>query len=246
MCGVFKFFYKRAVVAMLLVICLWLPGQGQDVAGSAELPPLPDTVATAPVGTVVSAQDSPVVTYKDGQLTIDAENSTLAAVLGLVAEKTGAVIDVPAGSGLDRIVEHTGPGRADDVLARLLNGSPFDFIIVGSSERPHDPAQVLLFPHRVATPAGTHDAAALASASAGGQEPKLYGAGFRVDSSTADPTESSESEAVIASQPPPASSGDFIPGAVLDQLQKERLRQRQQIQQQLQTNQQQTNSNNSQ
>ena len=246
MCGLVKFFYKRAVVATLLVICLWLPCQGQNVAGSAELPPLPDVAATTPVGTVVSTQSSPIVTYQNGQLTIDAENSTLAAVLGLVAEKTGAVIDVPAGSGLDRIVEHTGPGRADDVLARLLNGSPFDFIIVGSSERPHDPAQVLLFPRRVDTPAGTHDAAVLASASAGGQEPKLYGAGFRVDSSTADSAESSESVAVIASQPPPAVSGDFIPGAILDQLQKERLRQRQQIQQQFQTNQQQTNSNNSQ
>jgi hypothetical protein len=247
MCGLVKFFYKRAVVAMLLVICLWLPCQGQNVAGSAELPPLPDVAATTPVGTVVSTQSSPIVTYQNGQLTIDAENSTLAAVLGLVAEKTGAVIDVPAGSGLDRIVEHTGPGRADDVLARLLNGSAFDFIIVGSSERPHDPAQVLLFPHTVDTPAGTHDAVTLASsASAGGQEPKLYGAGFRVDSSTADSTESSESVAMIASQPPQVASGDFIPGAVLDQLQKERLRQRQQVQQQSQTNQQQTNSNNSQ
>jgi hypothetical protein len=244
MCGVFKFFYKRAVVAMPLVICLWLPCQGQDVAGNAELPP-PDTTATAPVGTVVSTQDSPVVTYRDGQLTIDAVNSTLAAVLGLVAEKTGAVIDVPVGSGLDRIVEHTGPGRADDVLARLLNGSPFDFIIVGSSQHPHDLTQVLLFPHRVDKPTEKQDAVALAFSSASGHEPKLYGAGFRVDSSSENSAGSSESVAVSASQPPQADSGDAIPGAVLDQLQKDRLRQRQQMQQS-QTTPPQTNSNNSQ
>jgi hypothetical protein len=155
----------------------------QNVARSAVLLPLPDEVAQAPAGTVVSTQNrlvrgqeplpiqaerssagsglaaaeaplhGPVVTYRDGQLTIDAENSTLAAVLELVAEKTGAVIEVPPGSGLERIVEHTGPGRAEDVLASLLNGSPFDFVIVGSPQPPHVPMQVLLSLHTADTPA---------------------------------------------------------------------------------------------
>jgi len=156
---------------------------GQNVASSAVLLPLPDEVSAAPAGTVVSTQyglvwvrapspvqaehssagswlaaaeaprDAPVVTYRDGQLTIDAENSTLAAVLELVAEKTGAVIEIPPGSGLERIVEHTGPGRAEDVLASLLNGSPFDFVIVGSPQPSHDPVQVLLSLHAADTPA---------------------------------------------------------------------------------------------
>jgi hypothetical protein len=156
----------------------------RNVARSAVLLALPDEVAAARAGTVVSAQNGllrgqepspvqaerssagsslaaagaplhgPVVTYRDGQLTIDAENSTLAAVLELVAEKTGAVIEVPPGSGLERIVEHTGPGRAEDVLASLLNGSPFDFVIVGSSQPPHVPMQVLLSLHGPDAPAG--------------------------------------------------------------------------------------------
>jgi hypothetical protein len=155
----------------------------QNVARSAVLLPLPDEVAPAPAGTVVSTQNrlvrgqeplpiqaerssagsglaaaeaplhGPVVTYREGQLTIDAENSTLAAVLELVAEKTGAVIEVPPGSGLERIVEHTGPGRAEDVLASLLNGSSFDFVIVGSPQPPHVPMQVLLSLHTADTPA---------------------------------------------------------------------------------------------
>jgi hypothetical protein len=124
----------------------------QNIASSAGLLPVPDEVAAAPAGTVVSAQHPPVVTYRDGQLTINAQNSTLAEVLKLVAEKTGAVIEVPPGSGLDRIVEHTGPGQADDVLARLLNGSPFDFIIVGSPQRPHELTQVLLSLRQADTP----------------------------------------------------------------------------------------------
>jgi hypothetical protein len=96
----------------------------------------------------------PVVTYRDGQLTIDAQNSTLATVLELVAQKTGAVIDIPPGSGMERIVGQTGPGRAADVLAWLLNGAPFDFVIVSSPQPPHDPTQVLLFPRNADTPAG--------------------------------------------------------------------------------------------
>jgi len=93
-----------------------------------------------------------VVTYRDGQLTIDAENSTLAAVLQLIAEKTGAVIDIPPGSAQERIFEHAGPGPANDVLERLLNGSPFNFIIVSSAQNPNQPAQVLLSLHGPDTP----------------------------------------------------------------------------------------------
>jgi hypothetical protein len=130
---------------------------GPSVASTATLLPLPDEVDETPSGTVVSSQHAAVVTYRDGQLTIDAENSTLAAVLELVAKKTGAVIDVPPGSGLERIFEHAGPGPAEDVLAQLLNGSPFDFIIVGSPQGPHHPAQVLLSLHRADTPASLQD-----------------------------------------------------------------------------------------
>jgi hypothetical protein len=118
----------------------------QKPAGGAALPPMQDVVAAAPTGSA-SNTHAPAVTYSDGQLTINAENLTLAAVLQLVAEKTGAVIDVPPGTGLERIFEHAGPGRAEDVLASLLNGSPFDFVIVGSPQRQHAPTQVLLSLH---------------------------------------------------------------------------------------------------
>jgi len=90
------------------------------------------------------AKPRAVVTYRDGQLTLDAEGATLAAVLELVAEKTGAVIDVPPGSGLERIVEHVGPGPVNNVLTQLLNGSHFNFIIVNSPQHPDGPTRVLL------------------------------------------------------------------------------------------------------
>ena len=126
----------------------------QKVGATGVLMPMPDVVAPVP-GTVISTQHGPVVTYRDGQLTIDAENATLAAVLELVAEKTGAVIDVPPGSGLERIFEHSGPKPASEVLEQLLNGSPFNFIIVASPQNPNQPAQVLLSLHGPDTEAPT-------------------------------------------------------------------------------------------
>jgi hypothetical protein len=130
----------------------------------AALLPMADAVAAAPTGTTGAGQHAPTVTYRDGQLTIDVENLTLAAVLKLIAEKTGAVIDVPPGSGQERIFEHAGPGRADDVLAQLLNGSHFNFIMVNSPQDPNAVAQVLLsVEQQGASPAAAPETEALAA-----------------------------------------------------------------------------------
>ena len=123
----------------------------QNTAGSTILLPLPLEASAAPGETVGITEHAPVVTYRNGKLTIDAENTTLADVLKLVAEKTGATIDLPPGSGLERIVEHSGPGRANDVLTQLLNGSHFNFIIVNSPQHPYEPTQVVLSLQRADT-----------------------------------------------------------------------------------------------
>jgi len=123
------------------------PAVGKQSVGGGVLSPMPDVAPAGPAGTLASTPRAPVVTYRDGQLTIDAENATLGAVLALIAEKTGAVIEVPPGSGQERIFERTGPAPANEVLERLLNGSPFNFIIVSSPLDPNQPAQVLLSLH---------------------------------------------------------------------------------------------------
>lgn len=87
-----------------------------------------------------------MVTYQNGRLTIDANNETLANVLRLVAQRTGATIIIPPGTGLERIVEHAGPAPASDVLGQLLKGSHFNFVLIGSPQRPNDLQQVLLTP----------------------------------------------------------------------------------------------------
>jgi hypothetical protein len=214
----------------------------QNVPHSAVLPPLPDDgVAAARAGTVVGTPGSPVVTYQNGQLTIVTETSTLAEVLKLVAEKTGAEIDVPPGTGLDRVIEHAGPGRPEDVLASLLNGSSFDFVIVSSPQPPHDPTQVLLFLHRPATPAPLEQTV---SASA---QPQTASASAPQTVSASEPkTPNAPPSAVdpsAAVTPPPADHAGLPPKEALTpealgQLMKEKVRQlHDQIQQQQQSQQ---------
>lgn len=121
------------------------PAAAENSAGpSAELPALQDTDFAAPVRTGVDRKLGSLVAYQDGLLTIDVENTSLAAVLKLVAQKTGAVIDLPPGSGLEPIVAHAGPGRANDVLTQLLNGSHYNFIVISSPQHPYEPERVVL------------------------------------------------------------------------------------------------------
>ncbi len=91
-----------------------------------------------------AAQDGVRVSYFGGLLTIDAQNVTLAEVLRAIAEKTKATIDVPPGAGMEKIVEHAGPSKPNEVMERLLNGSHFNFILVNSPQHPEELTQVLL------------------------------------------------------------------------------------------------------
>jgi hypothetical protein len=86
----------------------------------------------------------PQVSYLNGQLLVVADNSTLADILSAISSQTGAVIEVPPGSGGERVAGRIGPGPARDVLAALLNGSQFDYIIVASLPNPTGVEHVIL------------------------------------------------------------------------------------------------------
>jgi hypothetical protein len=75
----------------------------------------------------------PEVTLRGGQLTIVARNSTLGDVLNAVRSKTGASIEMPPASS-ERVVGQFGPGAPRDVVAQLLNGSHYDYVLLGSPE----------------------------------------------------------------------------------------------------------------
>jgi hypothetical protein len=80
-----------------------------------------------------SASPQPKVTYEDGLLTINANNSSLADILFAVHACTGADIDLPNNASTERVTAQLGPGPARKVLSDLLGWSNFDYIIQGSA-----------------------------------------------------------------------------------------------------------------
>ncbi len=74
-------------------------------------------------------------------------------VLTAVKQKTGAAVDMPAASG-ERVVGRFGPGAPRDVMAQLLNGSHYDYVLLGSPSDPGALRKVVLMA-RVNGPAMT-------------------------------------------------------------------------------------------
>jgi hypothetical protein len=85
----------------------------------------------------------PEVSFQGGQLTIVARNSTMGDVLTAVKQRTGAAVDMPAVSS-ERVVGRFGPGVPRDVMAQLLNGSHYDYVLLGSPADPGALRKVVL------------------------------------------------------------------------------------------------------
>ena len=79
---------------------------------------------------------APRVTYENGLLSITAQNATLGDILREVRKLTGATIDVPPAGANERVVVQLGPGAPRDVLATLLNGTSFNYVMLGSASDP--------------------------------------------------------------------------------------------------------------
>lgn len=108
------------------------------------LPPLPPgPLPQVPLDQLPAVP--PQVSYQSGNLTIVAENSTLGDILREVRKRTGASIDVP-GNATERVATRLGPGPARDILTTLLNGTSFNYVMVGSPNDPTTLASVVLTP----------------------------------------------------------------------------------------------------
>src|SRR5271166_2174912 len=110
--------------------------QKNDTQKQAVLAPLPDGLPShSPTDQIPETPAK--VSYQDGLLTISAENSSLGEILRAVRKLTGASIEIPPGSGAnERVVTHLGPGAPREILAVLLNGSAFNYVMVGSDSDP--------------------------------------------------------------------------------------------------------------
>ncbi|HEY1272567.1 MAG TPA: hypothetical protein VGF08_11305, partial [Terriglobales bacterium] len=114
------------------------PLEVQELDVPAEPPPPPPTPEQLPAGPVV-------ITYQKGLLTIDAHNSALADILRVVSQTTGAAVEVPEDAN-ERVFGQIGPGAVRDVLASLLNGTKFNYVMLGTAENPNALARVDLTP----------------------------------------------------------------------------------------------------
>ena len=122
---------------------------------------------------LVSAQASAVaptspprveVLFENGLLSIHSNKANLSEVLSEVHRRTGAEIAIPAGAEAEQVFTNLGPGAPKEVLASLLNGSHFNFIVVGSERDPNGIGRVVLTPKQggaaeaVVYPCGTSQA----------------------------------------------------------------------------------------
>jgi hypothetical protein len=109
------------------------------------LPPLPPgPLQQVPMDKIPAI--APQVSYENGQLKIVADNATLGSILKDVHRLTGASIDLPPNGAPERVVTNIGPGAPRDVLALLLNGTQFNYVMMGSNSDPGAVSSVLLSP----------------------------------------------------------------------------------------------------
>ncbi|MFZ1142864.1 MAG: hypothetical protein ABR881_07760 [Candidatus Sulfotelmatobacter sp.] len=202
-------------------------------------PPLPSG-PTGPVQQVPLDSMAPVppqVSYQNAQLTIVAPNSTLGDILRAVRKQTGAEIEIPPAT--ERVVTHLGPGPAREVMAELLNGSRFNYVLLGS------PADNSVLTRVVLVAKATPDASPNAPPIVEQQQPGIAqhsanpgapaseldaNAAAATDDNTDDAADQAAAE---AEQPPtsPDQPGVKTPQQMLQEMQQRQLQLQQQQQQ---------------
>ena len=111
-------------------------------AGAAGQPPQPvgqPVVQPSPVGPAVA----PIVTFKDGLLTVQALNSNLSSVVTAIRNKTGIEFE-GAENISERVAISMGPAPEGDVLAAIFAGSKYDFLAIGRPDSPNIVQRVIL------------------------------------------------------------------------------------------------------
>ena len=86
------------------------------------------------------------VSFEHGLLFISSNKANLSEVLFAIHERTGAEIAIPAGAEQEQVAVDLGPAPAPEVLAHLLNGSKFNFMILSSATDSQALDRVILSP----------------------------------------------------------------------------------------------------
>jgi type II secretory pathway component GspD/PulD (secretin) len=86
------------------------------------------------------------INVQDGRLTLTSNRASLAEVLSELQRQTGASIVVPPGADQEVVAVSLGPASPREVISQLLNGSRYNFIIVGANNDPNKVERLLLTP----------------------------------------------------------------------------------------------------
>jgi hypothetical protein len=185
-----RLLFSAVTIACLLLSCAAaqsVPQQrvpnkhviGKDpLAAQAVTPVLPLSPEQLPAS-------PPQVAFDGGVLTIIANNSTLGDILRAVHRQTGAAVDAPS-NATERVVGKFGPGPVRDVMTLLLNGSHFNYVVLGSATNPNALDRVMLI-----------------SRVAGEEQPGQQANGaahYQVPVATAQPAENADDEAADMTQ----------------------------------------------
>lgn len=192
-------------------------------------PPLPSgpqgPVPQIPLDAIPAV--APQVSYQDGLLTIVAPNSTLGDILRGVRKHTAADIEIPA-TASERVVTRLGPGPAREVMAELLNGSRFNYILLGSPDDASLLVRVVLVaksgPDNPSQP-GQGDNAAPPTETAAAEAPDAEATDETADDSPDQATTDAEQQAAA---PPPDQPGIKTPQQMLQEMQQRQMQMQQQ------------------
>ncbi len=162
------------LLAALLGLCAVNPAYaaqrhsaGKPAVKQEQPAPAPEPAPVLPPLNLEQMPSSPPqVTFLNGQLTIAAQNSTLGDILRAVRKQTGAAVEIPS-NATERVVGQFGPGRARDVLASLLNGSHFNYVMLGSETNPESVERVIL----ISKPGSAPEAGSQPPANAAANQP---------------------------------------------------------------------------
>jgi hypothetical protein len=113
------------------------PQPGQPAAGApAAEPPAPPPPPPKKVD----------IALQNGLLTLTSDKASLAEILDELRQQTGAEIVVPPGAEGEEVAVSLGPAAPREVIAQLLNGSRYNFIIVGTDNDANKVDRLILSP----------------------------------------------------------------------------------------------------
>jgi hypothetical protein len=113
--------------------------------GVAQTPQSTPEVAAEPAA-APPPEKKVTIEFRDGLLSINSDKATLAEVLNAIHEQTGADIPIPAGAEQEVVAASLGPAAPRDVVAKLLDGSHYNYIILGADNDINKLERVILSP----------------------------------------------------------------------------------------------------